>query len=281
MTKILLTGADGFIGKEIVKKLEDMKIKLITYTKKDGDILDYDFHSIEPEYVIHTAGITFIPDSWDNPYEFFRVNTLGTCKILELCKDKNVPLLFISSYLYGNPEYLPIDEIHPNSAPNPYAFSKLMAEQYVKFYEEKFGLQCTIIRPFNIYGPGQSEKFLIPTLINQVLDKSKENIIVNDLRPKRDYLFVEDLVDAIMVLMNSKSTGIFNIGSGISYSIPELLNYLYKLLGFEKPIQSNNKPRVEEIFDIRANINKISKLNWQPKVDIQNGLKKCVKNLMG
>src|SRR6202011_2766469 len=106
----------------------------------------------------------------------------------------------VSSYMYGHPERLPIPEDHPLRASNPYSHSKLLAEQITRFYQESFGVPVTIVRPFNLYGPGQSEDFLIPTLIRQALAQDSNAIVVADLTPKRDYIYIDDVVDLLVRL---------------------------------------------------------------------------------
>src|SRR5207237_1415928 len=148
-------------------------------------------------YVIHLAGKSFVPDSWKDPQEFMRVNAEGTRNVLEFCRKNNIPLIFMSSYVYGIPVRLPIDENHPVTPSNPYAQSKYEAEKICIMYAEKYKIPVTIVRPFNIFGPNQPEHFLIPKIIQQALDVSSTRIELQDLSPRRDYIYMDDLLDAI------------------------------------------------------------------------------------
>jgi len=160
MKKILITGSGGFIGKALVKRLSGMEYAVTGFDLADGDIAEEGaLTHLEKEdifYVFHLAGKTFVPESWSNPFLFYRTNVLGTANVLEFCRKTGAGLTYVSSYLYGKPEYLPVDEKHPVKAYNPYSHSKLVAEELCRYYREQFPLGISILRPFNVYGPGQS-----------------------------------------------------------------------------------------------------------------------------
>src|SRR5688572_17268499 len=128
--------------------------------------------------VIHLAGRSYVPDSWEHPLAFYEMNVLGTLRVLEYCRANAARLVHVSSYVYGNPRSLPIAEDHPTQATTPYAHSKLLAEECCRFYAEKLGLGIVVVRPFNVYGPGQKEPFLIPSLIRQLLDPQQAVVAV-------------------------------------------------------------------------------------------------------
>jgi len=232
MKRILVTGSEGFIGKALVKRLLEDGHEVTGFDLADGDIAERS--SLDKllgsgiEYVFHLAGRTFIPDSWEQPFDFYRVNVLGTLNVLEYCRKTGCELTYVSTYVYGTPEYLPIDEKHPVKANNPYTQSKIMAEELCRFYQKEFNVGTCILRPFNIYGPGQSVHFFIPEIILKILDPKLESITLQNIRPSRDFLFIDDFIDA---LINSVliSREIFNVGSGMSIGVKEIVNKIFNL----------------------------------------------------
>jgi len=232
MSKILVTGASGFIGKHLVPQLRAASHTVIEANSVSGDVADAaTWASFDiPEVVVHLAGKSFVPASWTDPASFVKCNVQGTVNALDFCRKNNARLVYISSYLYGNPEKLPIPETAPMIANNPYALSKKLAEDACKFYAGSFGVPITILRPFNVYGPQQDQNFLIPSIIRYI--NAGQLIEVKDLEPKRDYVYISDLVEAIMKSVElTRGFSIFNIGSGKSYSVKELIQVIQKVYG--------------------------------------------------
>jgi UDP-glucose 4-epimerase len=204
---------------------------------------------------------------------------MGTTNVLDFAKKKAASVTILSSYIYGEPQYLPVDEKHPVGPYNPYCQTKIISEDIALFYHEKFGVDCTIFRPFNIYGSNQNKSFLIPTIVDQVLDKASSEINLMSLNPKRDYIHVLDVVDALMLSTELKGFSTYNLGSGASYSVKEIVNLTQQIAGTNKAILSSGTERKNEVMDVRADISKIEKeLNWQPKISIQEGLKLLVQD---
>lgn len=278
--KVLVTGADGFTGKSLCKALSEKGIEVIALRRENGNITDAKtfapYYEMQIDHIFHLAASSYVPDSWKNVPDFIHNNVIGTTHLLELCKSTNASFTFVSSYMYGVPIHLPISENHPTATPNPYALSKKLAEEVCMFYAKEFNIKMTIVRPFNIYGPGQRKDFLIPTIINQVLNN--ECIIVNDLKPKRDYLFLDDFIAALLETLNINTNAeVFNIGSGNSYSVEEIINIIQKLAGTEKKVISKNLSRPNEIPDVVADITKLNKLtSWRPVYSLESGLRKCI-----
>src|SRR5581483_1233335 len=150
------------------------------------------------DHVFHLAARTFVPSSWADPAPFYATNVMGTVNVAQLCRSQGASLTFMSSYMYGVPQVIPINEDHPLVAFNPYGHSKLLAEDVCRFYSRQFGINVAVVRPFNIFGPGQGPDFLIPTIIAQALSREASQISIADDRPRRDYLFVEDLVELLL-----------------------------------------------------------------------------------
>ena len=196
---VLVTGSAGFIGRHLTKELELAGACVIGCDMVNGwDLTDRDvFKKIESaDMVFHLAARASVPLSWKDPKETARINVQGTENILEYCRINDVTkLVFPSTYVYGIPEYLPVDEKHPINPSNPYAQSKLDGEALCSEYSKEQGISCTILRPFNIFGPGQNMDFLIPTIISQL----KKGIVqLADPEPKRDLLYLKDAVRAFM-----------------------------------------------------------------------------------
>lgn len=275
MAKILVTGSSGFIGRHLVKKLQSDQINVLEITSSSGDIAsEFTWSRLEKaEAVVHLAGRTYVPDSWKDPVGFLRTNLIGTICALDYCRKHNARLVFVSSYIYGKPKELPISESAALEANNPYSFSKKLAEDACAFYANNFGVKITILRPFNVYGLGQGKNFLIPSIINQIADS--KYIRVNDLEPKRDYIYICDLVDVIgKALELDNNFEIFNVGTGVSYSVSDLIELVQQISGTKLTVQSIGERRPEEIMDTKADITKASEiLGWKPKWTLVSGLK--------
>lgn len=280
MTKILVTGATGFIGKHLIPALLKADYEVYGVGSISGDITKAETWSDFPEcdYLIHLAGRSFVPLSWSDPSGFIRVNLMGTIAALDYCRKYNAKLIFLSSYLYGNPPSLPIAEACPIIASNPYGLSKKLAEDACGFYSASYGVPATILRPFNVYGPGQNENFLIPSIIQQVLNADK--VTVKDLEPKRDYIYIDDLISAILKSLNNiNGINIFNVGSGISYSVADLIRTVQQIKQSNLPVVSGNERRKDEIMDTIADISKAKReLGWEPQWSLEQGIKKMLKN---
>lgn len=275
MEKILVTGASGFIGKHLVPRLRDAGHEVIEAQRKQGDVADEKTWASLPaaDVVVHLAGRSFVPESWTHPELFFQCNLLGAVAALNWCKRHSARFVFLSSYLYGNPQRLPIAEDAPLYATNPYALSKIMAEEGAKFYAENFAVPVTVLRPFNVYGSGQSEKFLIPAIIKQV--QEGDAIKLKDLEPRRDYLHVLDLVDAIVMAVRQRAGfSVFNVGSGRSYSVAEVVAAIQQVWGSALPVVSENQTRPGEIRDTVADVSLAQRqLGWAPKYTLVEGLR--------
>jgi nucleoside-diphosphate-sugar epimerase len=274
---ILVTGATGFIGQHLVAALRDAGTTVHTHSQRDGHIasspLDYD----GIERVVHLAAKTFVPDSWNTPGVFYETNVLGTVNVLELCRRSNASLTFVSSYVYGHPRTLPIGEDHPVQAFNPYGHSKIVAEDVVRYYAATFQVPAAIVRPFNVFGDGQAAEFLIPTVIRQVLDPSIEAVTVQDLRPRRDYIHVDDLVALLMATVATGAQGTFNAGSGRSASVGDIIAAVERIAAIDKPIRCTGHSRPDEVLDVIADVSRAEReLGWRPKITLEEGLARTI-----
>ncbi len=271
--KILVTGATGFLGRHLVAALESQGRAVQQHSSADGDIADCALPMDDVSHVIHLAGKNYVPDSWQSPLAFYRTNVMGTVNVLEHCRRNQAALTLISSYVYGEPQRLPIAEDHPLAAANPYAHTKLLAEETAQFYEQRFGLALVIVRPFNIYGPGQRSSFLIPSIVRQVLDPSATEVRVADLRPKRDYLYVSDAVTFLVATLRPGIRGVYNMGSGRSASVAEVAQLVNEAAGVSKPVVSTGEPRPGEILDVVADTSRAAaELDWRPRTSLADGI---------
>lgn len=283
MKNVLVTGANGFIGTALVQKLIEQNYNVLEFNSDDGDIADTNFCEVfinkNIDYIFHTAAKTFVPDSWKHPIDFYKTSVIGTGNILELCREQNIPITFVSAYLYGAPEKLPISEDDQIKSNNPYAHSKYLAEELCKFYSEYYDVKVTIARPFNIYGKNQKEMFLIPYIIKQVLNDSIINI--KDLKPKRDYIYIDDLIDALVKTMQTKKQfSVYNFGSGIELSVEEIITIVQDVVSTDKKVVSENKERKNEIMNVVADITKAKiDLDWEPKFSFKDGIKDIIKDM--
>ena len=276
--RILVTGNGGFIGKNLVEGLKNEDVEVVPLTDQNGRRIDVrNWQKIEEidgiDGVYHLAAVTYVPFSFKNPRETYDVNVLGTLNMLELCRLRDVEkIVLVSSYVYGQPQYLPIDEGHTVYPANPYSRSKVLCESLCKAYYEDYGLKCVILRAFNIYGETQSNDFLIPTILEQI---TRGEIELKDPEPKRDFLYIRDAVEAFIQAgkYDNSDFEIFNIGYGASYSVDEIVKKLIAISGREVAVCYQNKRRKNEIMNVVADIEKAKeKLGWEPKVDIDEGL---------
>ena len=279
MSSVLITGADGFLGRYISKDLVQRGFDVYFRRRTDGDVRDSATWEQFPEanYLIHLAGTTFVPASWDNPTEFVHSNLISTSHALDYCRKHKTKMIFFSTYLYSKTARQPTIEEEKIDPANPYALSKLMGEQLCTFYANHFDVEVVVLRPFNVFGSGQDSRFLIPSIISQA--KVGSEIRVLDSRPSRDYIFVDDLVDAVVKAMSADvKFDIFNIGTGISHSVSDLINSLGDIVGQEFRITSLSQERFGEINSTRADISKAQKLlNWYPNWQLKAGLERVWK----
>jgi nucleoside-diphosphate-sugar epimerase len=272
-SEILVTGATGFLGCRLVVALQSCSYLVRQHSRADGDIASCSLPMNGVSHVFHLAAKTFVPESWRDPRVFYEVNVIGTLNVLEHCRRHQAALTLVSSYVYGHPQRLPIAEDHPIAAYNPYSHTKILAEDIARFYEQHYGVRVVIVRPFNLYGPGQHPSFLIPSIVRQVLDPSAKEVRVKDLRPKRDYLYVEDAVALLAATLRSGVRGTYNAGSGSSVSVAEVARLVNQAAGVDKPIISDEEPRPEEVMDVISDVSRAAaELNWRPSTSLPSGI---------
>ena len=226
--KIAITGSRGFIGSRLTRAVKTAGFEVLELDVKTGvDLVDYAQLKKIPRFdcLIHLAAKSFVPASYEDPLDFYSTNYLSTLNTLELCRNFSAKIIFTSSYVYGHPGYLPIDENHPVQAFNPYSDTKLIGEKLCRSYHDFFGVNAIIVRPFNAYGPGQNPNFLIPRILEQIKNRQ---IKLQNPKPKRDFVYVDDLVNFFLLAINYEKTPyeIFNVGSGSSFSVQQIVDII-------------------------------------------------------
>ena len=271
--KILVTGATGFLGGHLVAKLESQGRIVISHSSVKGDIATCLLPMEGVSHVFHLAGKSYVPDSWQNPLSFYDTNVTGTVNVLEHCRRNQAALTLISSYVYGQPQRF-ADFRTPSSGGRQSLCSyQDLAESAARFYEQRFGVALVIVRPFNIYGPGQRQSFLIPSILRQVLDPAAGVVRLKDLRPRRDYLYVDDAVAFLLATLRPGTRGVYNMGSGRSASVAEVAQLIGDAAGIRKPVVSDEEPRPGEILDMFADTSRAAAdLAWQPHTSLADGL---------
>lgn len=275
---VVVTGDTGFVGSHLAARLRRDGVAVAGLSaSRGGDVASAELPLEGVDHVFHLAGRTYVPDAWKDPAGFYQTNALGTVRVLDQCRQKSVPLTYVSAYVYGRPERLPIAETAPVNPNNPYAFSKFAGEEACRFYAATFGTRVSILRLFNVYGPGQRPDFLIPTIARQALDPAVEAIEVMDLAPRRDYVHIDDVVDALIASPSLPSGQAFNVGSGVSHSVEDVIVACLKAAGTEKPYRARNEPRPNEIADVVADISAVGgATGWRPRVSFVNGMASVV-----
>jgi len=279
----VVTGSSGFIGKHLVHALKSINKEInvleISRTTSSIDVTDWEKVKKIPsqDVLFHLAGIINIQEAFVQPRDVYFTNYVGTLNMLEWCRLHDIKrMVYVSTFVYGVPQYLPVYEMHPASPNNPYSQSKLMGEELCEAYCRDHGLNVTILRLFNIYGAQQTGNFLIPQILRQLPSGEVE---LGDPSPKRDFLYISDVVDALIAASESDTDGcnVYNIGSGESYPAGEvadmLANIYFEQTGKNVSIKYTYGKRKSEIADTIANIDKAkNELKWTPQVDIKTGL---------
>jgi nucleoside-diphosphate-sugar epimerase len=232
------------------------------------------------DHVYHLAGLTYVPNAWSEPAQFHLVNAHGTARVLDQCRHSGVPVTYVSAYVYGSPTQLPISESMPARPNNPYAFSKLQGENACRFFAQEYGVRVAVLRLFNVYGPGQNGSFLIPTISRQVLDPGIDEIVVADLTPRRDFVHVEDVVDALLLAPGFDAGATYNVGCGNSWSVGDVIETCLRAAGKSKRVRDRGERRPNEILDVVADISAISSASgWRPKTSFERGIRSVIDSL--
>ena len=306
--KVLVTGADGFIGSHLTEKLisQGARVKAFvmynsfntwgwidTFSPKDkeaaeivcGDIRETDLLKQalkEVDIVFHLAALIAIPYSYASPSSYIKTNVEGTLNLLQTSMDYGVQKIIhtSTSEVYGTAQYVPIDEKHPLQGQSPYSASKIGADMVAESFFRSFNLPVAIVRPFNTYGPRQSARAIIPTLILQMFKDT--TIRLGSLHPIRDFTYVSDTVEAFIKAAEAEGINgeVINIGSNQGISIGELTNTLSQVVGKEVTIECEEervRPVNSEVNQLLCNNQRAKELiKWHPTVKLVEGLTRTV-----
>jgi NAD dependent epimerase/dehydratase len=310
--KVLVTGAGGFIGSHLVETLLrrgcDVRA-LVHYSSRPdygnldeiavlngarlerikGDIRDSSFVGglVDGcEVVFHLAALIGIPYSYVAAESYVATNVLGTLNLLNASRAHGIERFVhtSTSECYGSATYVPIDEAHRLRAQSPYAASKIAADKLVESYHCSFGLPASVLRPFNNYGPRQSARAIIPTIIEQLLF-GRDELRLGAISPKRDFLFVEDTCEAFCMMAEADSAigELVHVGTGVSISIGELAETLMQLTGIHKPIvcdEDRLRPEGSEVSELRCDPTRARELiAWTPQVSLEEGARRVIDSL--
>ncbi|WP_438312410.1 NAD-dependent epimerase/dehydratase family protein [Sporosarcina sp. FA9] len=292
--KVLITGGAGFIGSHVIEELLEYEFQVVSVDnyvtgfkenlcegvkKYEMDLNDPKFESIfieeQPDYVIHLAAQASVMVSMNDPYFDFLTNTVGTINVMLLSKKYNVrKFLFASSAaVYGEPEYLPIDENHSINSQSFYALSKHSAENYIKHYSVFNGLDSCILRFSNVYGPRQNEMGeagVISIFINRLL--ADKEVSIYDGSQTRDFIYVKDVASACRLALMSEAKGVFNISSCSETGIEELYNKITELTGINTIPLYEPRRLGEIVQSILDNRRAINEFDWHVQYSLQEGL---------
>ncbi|WP_010628771.1 NAD-dependent 4,6-dehydratase LegB [Halomonas sp. KM-1] len=307
MKKVLVTGADGFIGSHLTELLvrEGYQVKALSqynsfnywgwledvYCISDVEVLNGDVR--DPHYckyitkdvdiVFHLAALIAIPYSYVAPDSYVDTNVKGTLNICQAALENGVARVVhtSTSEVYGTAQYIPIDEKHPLQPQSPYSASKIAADAMAMSFFNAFDLPVTIARPFNTYGPRQSARAVIPTMISQIASGMKQ-IKLGDVSPTRDFNYVEDTCQGFLALANCEAAigQTVNIASNYEISIGDTLNIIRELMGSDVEFiveEQRLRPGKSEVFRLWGDNTRILELaNFSPSHDIRSGLQKTI-----
>ena len=304
---VLVTGAGGFIGSRLVNNLVQKGAKVKAFVRYNsrgdaglikllspevltrieligGDLRDA--QAIEDamngvQAVFHLGALISIPYSYYHPVEVVDTNITGTLNVLLACRKYNCKMIHTStSEVYGTALRVPIDESHPLQGQSPYSASKIGADKLVESFQRSFNVPAVTVRPFNTYGPGQSARAVIPTIISQAL--TRDVVLLGNLETKRDFTFVDDTVNGFIKAAEADGVSgeVFNLGTGSEVTIGALASEIIQIIGRDVPIKIDEqrlRPEKSEVMRLLSDNSKAKEvLGWYPEVSIRDGLKATI-----
>jgi dTDP-glucose 4,6-dehydratase len=303
---VFVTGSEGFIGSHLCEALVRKGYKVKAFVQYNSfnfwgwleDLSDEIKSSLEvipgdirdphglnqviigSDAVIHLAALIAIPYSYNSPNSYIETNVNGTLNVLQAARINNVSKIIhtSTSEVYGSARYVPIDEDHPLQGQSPYSASKIAADQIALSFYSSFNLPVVTVRPFNTYGPRQSARAVIPTIITQILS-GKKILELGSVETTRDFSFISDTVAGFIAALESNGGAgeVFNLGSNFEVSIKETYSIIQEILGTSIPlneIEDRKRPEKSEVQRLWSDNSKaIESLNWSPKFSGREGLK--------
>lgn len=312
MKKILVTGADGFIGSHLTEELvkQGYEVKafvcynsfntwgwLDTLSKETMDSIEIfqgdirDPHGVKEavkgcDAIFHLAALIAIPFSYHSPDAYVDTNIKGTLNVLQASREFNISRVLVTSTseVYGTAQYVPIDELHPFQGQSPYSATKIGADRLAESFYRSFDLPVSIVRPFNTYGPRQSARAVIPTMITQLLS-GKDEIYLGSLTPTRDFNYVKDTVHGFIEIYKSNKTigEEINIATQQEISIGQLADELIRQINPRAKIicdEQRLRPEKSEVNRLLGDNKKIKKLTaWEPQYSLKQGISETIEFL--
>ena len=300
--RVLVTGAGGFIGSHLCERLVELGASVRAFVEYNslgswgwldesarrneldvvlGDVRDADSiaaATAEIDTVFHLAALIAIPFSYEAPLAYLQTNAVGTANVLRAAQRAACRLVVhtSTSEVYGTAQYVPIDESHPLQAQSPYAASKIAADKLAESFHLSFGVPVATLRPFNTYGPRQSARAVIPTILTQLL--ANDAVGLGNLTPTRDFTFVADTAEAFVRIADAPDAvgRVLNVGTGIEVSIEELLTRAETIVGKRAPVEREPeriRPQGSEVERLCADAGAArAVLGWEPRVTLDDGI---------
>jgi dTDP-glucose 4,6-dehydratase len=305
---VLVTGAGGFIGSHLTEGLLKAGASVSGFVRYQsqgkagmldslqanglrvvrGDLADFESVSravAGQDIVLHLGALISIPYSYENPHHTFEVNAGGTLNVLQAAREHRTSRVVVmsTSEVYGTARYVPIDENHPLQAQSPYSASKIAAEKLAESFFKSFNLPVVVVRAFNTYGPRQSSRAVIPTIITQAL--RGEEIHLGSTTPTRDFNYVEDTVAGLIraAIADAAVGEVMNLATGNEISIGDLTNSIVKVIGRRVTVHTESqrlRPEKSEVQRLLGASDKARRLlEWQPVVSLEEGLRRTVESI--
>ena len=305
---VVVTGAGGFIGSHLVEALaaRGARVRALVHYNSQGSIgalrhvgprtlaaIDIIGGDVRDPYtvrslvrgahsVFHLAALIGIPYSYVAPASYVATNVGGTLNILEAARGEGLERVVVASTseTYGTAQYTPINEAHPAVAQSPYEATKVGADQLALSYHRTFDTPVCVVRPFNTFGPRQSERALIPTIVAQAL-RASGPLQLGSLEPRRDFTYVADTVAGFLVLADRQEAvgrGL-NVGSGTAYTVREVVDVVGRILGRELRVVQDPlrvRPKQSEVMELCADASVARSLGWKPQVSFEDGVRRVV-----
>jgi nucleoside-diphosphate-sugar epimerase len=279
---VIINGSEGFVGSFLKKQFSSLGISFqCADIKLKKSINDCKGDSEKLNFVVHLAASISPRDSFDSPGEYYKNNIYSLIESLEWCRMNDAQIIFFSSYVYGENASIPTSEKDNTNGHNPYSQTKIIGENLCHSYQRDFNVPYIIFRPFNIYGAGQSNQFVISSIFDQI-SRGLTKISIQNPYPKRDFIYIKDVSEAVsLAIINNVSNETFNLCSQTNYSIKEVCELIESI--FDKKIEFLFNEEFKRKGDVSVTLGDKSKissiLGWEPMYSLPDGLKEVLNSI--